>query len=98
MPGHGDPSLSIDDWLHRRTEGLAYIYALRESIATGIPFDEASLWERYKFPRLQKKFHLANIALMTREYEQGLWHWDPDFSFEQLKETTSAEDQLCEPE
>lgn len=79
VPGHGDPALNINDWLKRRTESQAYLFALRESIATGVPFDEASLWARYKFPRLQRKYHLDNIALMTREYEQGLWKWDPDF-------------------
>lgn len=78
VPGHGDPALSISDWLRRRTEHLAYIYALRESIATGIPFDDDSLWSRYRFPRLQQKFHTDNITLMTREYEQGLWQWNPD--------------------
>jgi hydroxyacylglutathione hydrolase len=93
VPGHGDPALSIDAWLHRRTESLAYIYALRESIATGVPFDEASLWDRYQFPRLQQKYHLDNIALITREYEQGLWLWDPEFSFEQLSETQSGDKQ-----
>ncbi|MBL7825911.1 MAG: MBL fold metallo-hydrolase [Saprospiraceae bacterium] len=86
VPGHGTPALTINEWLHRRTESLAYIYALRESIATGIPFDETSLWDRYDFPRAQHKFHLENVALMTREYEQGLWSWDPDFSFTDLKE------------
>lgn len=80
VPGHGNPALNINDWLHRRTESLAYIYALRESIATGIPFDEATLWARYRFPRLQQKYHADNAALMTREYEQGLWAWDPDFT------------------
>lgn len=98
VPGHGDPALSINDWLHRRTESLAYIYALRESIATGIPFDETSLWERYDFPRLQQKYHADNVALMTREYEQGLWHWDPDFSFDQLKESYPPENQTFESE
>ncbi len=78
IPGHGDPALSISDWLRRRTEGLAYIYALRESIATGVPFDDDSLWARYDFPRLQAKFHADNITLMTREFEQGLWAWEPD--------------------
>ena len=87
VPGHGDPALTIDEWLRRRTEGLAYIYALRESISTNIPFDEESLWSRFRFPLLQRKYHLANVALMRREYEQGLWTWDPDFSFEELIET-----------
>jgi len=79
VPGHGDPALNISDWLHRRTEAQAYLYALRESIATGVPFAEESLWDRYAFPRLQRKYHLDNVTLMTREYEQGLWTWDPDF-------------------
>ena len=77
IPGHGDPALTIGDWLRRRTESLAYIYAVRESIAAGAIFDEAALWARYKYPRLQRKYHLDNVALMTREYEQGLWVWDP---------------------
>jgi glyoxylase-like metal-dependent hydrolase (beta-lactamase superfamily II) len=82
VPGHGDPALSINDWLQRRTESLAYIVALRESIATGIPFDESSLWTRYRYPRLQHKFHTDNVALMTREFEKGLWKWDPDAPFD----------------
>jgi glyoxylase-like metal-dependent hydrolase (beta-lactamase superfamily II) len=80
IPGHGQPALSINDWLQRRTEAQAYLFALRESIATNVPFDETSLWERYKFPRLQRKYHMDNLALMTREYQEGLWQWDPDFT------------------
>lgn len=76
VPGHGAPALSIADWLERRTEHLSYIYAVRESIATGVPFDEVSLWERYRYPRLQKKFHEDNLALVRREFEQGLWEWN----------------------
>ncbi|MCY7329509.1 MAG: MBL fold metallo-hydrolase [Saprospiraceae bacterium] len=87
VPGHGDPALTINEWLRRRTEGLAYIYALRESISTGIPFDESSLWSRFRYPLLQRQYHLDNVALMTREFEAGLWTWDPDFSFEELIET-----------
>ena len=78
IPGHGDPALTITDWLRRRTESLAYIYALRESIATGIAFDTDSLWSRYHFPRQQIKDHEANLALLRREFEEGLWSWDPD--------------------
>lgn len=81
VPGHGDPALSIADWLQRRTEGLAYIYALRESIATGVPFDVDSLWSRYQFPKIQLKYHEENVALMRREFEEGLWKWNPDYPF-----------------
>jgi hydroxyacylglutathione hydrolase len=80
VPGHGTPSLGINDWLRRRTESLAYIYAVRESIATGVPIDEESLWARYHFPLIQGQFHQANVALMRLEYEQGLWQWDADMS------------------
>lgn len=77
VPGHGVPSLSLNDWLRRRTESLAYIYALRESIATDVLFDEDSLWSRYHFPRVQREYHLKNVELMRQEYELGLWEWDP---------------------
>ncbi len=80
----GAPAQSIADWLQRRTESLAYIYALRESIATDVPFDTDSLWNRYQFPRTQLKYHEDNLALMRREYGQGLWKWDPDRVFEVL--------------
>lgn len=93
IPGHGDPALSINDWLHRRTESLAYIYALRESIATGVQFDEASLWSRYRYPRLQQKYHAENIALMTREYEEGLWTWEPDVFMGMMESSPIEENQ-----
>ena len=78
IPGHGPPALSINDWLRRRIDSLGYIYALRESIATGVPFDESSLWTRYDFPRLQAQYHRDNLALMQKEYEAGLWKWNPE--------------------
>lgn len=78
IPGHGDPALTITDWLKRRTDSLAYIYALRESIAMGTPFDTEGLLAKYPFPRQQRKDHEANEALMRQEFEQGLWTWDPD--------------------
>jgi hydroxyacylglutathione hydrolase len=80
VPGHGDPALSIHDWLRRRIESLAYIYALRESIATGIPFDDSSLWQRYHFPRMQAVYHTENVALLRREYAAGRWAWSPEMS------------------
>ncbi len=102
VPGHGDPALTINDWLHRRTESLAYIYALRESIASGIPFDESSLWTRYRYPKLQSKFHTDNLELMKREYEAGLWVWDPeilkDVFAETAVETTSGSSEESEEE
>lgn len=98
VPGHGDPALSIADWLHRRTESLAYIYALRESIATGVPFDVDSLWSRYQFPKIQLKYHEDNVALMRREFEQGLWKWNPDFPFEHFIQEQPAQAEKEEEE
>ncbi len=77
IPGHGSPALSINDWLKRRTESLTYLYALRESIHTDVPFDETSLWQLYHFPRYQRQCHLDNLEVMRKEYEQELWTWDP---------------------
>lgn len=82
IPGHGTPALGLNDWLNRRIESLAYIYAIRESIATGIPFDENSLWSRYRYQRLQQEYHVKNVELMKREFEAGAWTWDPSFSLE----------------
>jgi hydroxyacylglutathione hydrolase len=94
VPGHGDPALNINDWLNRRTESLSYIYAVRESIATGVELDETYLWTRYRYPRLQTEYHLKNIALMRNEYEQGLWTWDPDQAFEiQMQEPGTEGDE-----
>jgi hydroxyacylglutathione hydrolase len=91
IPGHGSPSLTMQDWLHRRIESLAYIYALRESIATGIPFDESSLWEKYYYPRLQLKYHRDNVALITKEYENGEWKYDPSLYNEKQGEKNENE-------
>jgi hydroxyacylglutathione hydrolase len=67
IPGHGDLSLSIHDWMTRRTNGLEYIYEMRESVRTGKPFDVENLWKTYRFGRLQQKYHLKNLELMHRE-------------------------------
>ena len=70
IPGHGDLAMSIQEWLARRNDGLAYIHALRESVRTGKPFNEKWLWEKYRFPRLQQKFHEDNLALVRREFDE----------------------------
>ncbi len=82
VPGHGLPALHLNEWLKRRIEALAYIYSARESIATGLPFEEALLWDRYRFPKVQLQFHKNNMALLQQEYEQGVWTWDQELSKE----------------
>ena len=84
VPGHGEPALSINEWLQRRTESLVYLYAIRESIVTGVPLDENSLWRRYRYHKFQHETHRQNVARMTKEYEDGLWTWDPVLRKEDL--------------
>ncbi|MDX2134866.1 MAG: MBL fold metallo-hydrolase [Saprospiraceae bacterium] len=78
VPGHGSMVFDMDGWMNRQQQGLAYLYALRESISTGVPFDEDSLWSRYPNQRGLQHYHHDNMALMRREYEQGLWTWNPE--------------------
>jgi hydroxyacylglutathione hydrolase len=94
VPGHGHPSLAINDWLRRRTESLAYIYGLRESIATGKPFDEDFLWKRYRFQRRQQEFHAQNIELLTREYHEGLWEWDDSYALDPVAPPPDTEESV----
>ncbi|MFZ4635675.1 MAG: MBL fold metallo-hydrolase [Saprospiraceae bacterium] len=78
VPGHGSMTFDMESWMNRQQEGLAYIYALRESISTGVPLDEESIWSRYPMHQSLKPYHDENLALMRREFEQGLWTWDPE--------------------
>lgn len=97
IPGHGTPALTINDWLRRRTESLTYLFAIRESISTDVPFDETSLWQRYRFPLYQRQCHNDNLALMRKEFDQGLWSWDPamhlDFDLPLSSHKGSGEDE-----
>jgi hypothetical protein len=48
---------------------------------------------------MQQKYHADNVALMTREFEQGLWAWDPEFSFQMLEDSPiEANQQITEDE
>jgi hydroxyacylglutathione hydrolase len=81
IPGHGEPSIGQNDWFRRRSDALAYIYALRESVATQTPFDESSLWTKYKYPISQREYHLRNVARLEQEFADGEWEWDQDRSY-----------------
>ena len=70
IPGHGDLAMTIQEWLNRRNDGLAYIHELHESVRLKKPFDEEKLWEKFHFKRLQKKYHDNNLKLVQREFEE----------------------------
>jgi len=67
ISGHGDCTSQLDEIKKRRDESIQYIQTLRKSIQTNKPFNEATLWEKYAFPLLQKKYHQANIDLIKKE-------------------------------
>jgi len=67
IPGHGDCTSNQAEMLQRRADSMNYIQNIRKSIQENRPFDETKLWEKYKFPLLQKKFHLDNIELIKKE-------------------------------
>lgn len=67
IPGHGTVATSSVEILKRKQDALNYIHELRDSIKTGKHFDLDNLWKYYKFPRIMKKFHLANVELMKKE-------------------------------
>jgi hydroxyacylglutathione hydrolase len=78
VPGHGSMAFDLNTWVRRQQMGLAYIYAMRESISTGLPFDTEGLFERYPRRHALEAYHRANEDLMRREYEAGMWVWEPD--------------------
>ncbi len=94
VPGHGAPALNMNEWLKRRTDGLSYLYMARESIATQQPFDESWLWTKYDFPISQSAFHKANMELMQKEFDQGLWTWDAQLMAEILQQGNLNEESL----
>ena len=69
--GHGDAATSQNELLERRDSALEYIKTLRKHIAEGSIFDTQQLWEKYKFPRLMRKFHASNVELMQKELEES---------------------------
>ncbi|MFT4761195.1 MAG: hydroxyacylglutathione hydrolase [Paraglaciecola sp.] len=67
IPGHGTVATSNAEILKRKQDALKYIHELRDSVKMGKHFDLDNLWRYYKFPRIMKKFHAANIELMQKE-------------------------------
>ncbi|MCB0522158.1 MAG: MBL fold metallo-hydrolase [Lewinellaceae bacterium] len=71
VPGHGDVATDQEEILHRTQSALDYLRQLRQHVERGDPFDLKKLWEQYHFPRVMKKFHEGNMALLTKEFQSG---------------------------
>ena len=67
VPGHGSVAESPQEVHHRLAESRAYLDELEAHVRTGAPFDEERLFRRYRFPRLMRRFHAANVDLVRRE-------------------------------
>lgn len=68
ITGHGDFTRSKDEMCRRIGESRSYLDQLEVSVRSGFPFDLDSLFDRYQFPGIMKKFHEGNVALMKKEF------------------------------
>ncbi len=67
IPGHGKPAHQTLEALSRLQQARAYIHQLKDSVRTGIPFDEEVLLKQFPFPLIQRAFHRKNLALIRKE-------------------------------
>lgn len=72
VTGHGDVALTQEEIAERAKASLAYIKELRQSILANTFFDFDMLMKHYSFPKIMKKFHDANVALLRKEVLNGL--------------------------
>ena len=69
IPGHGDATSEKDEIQRRKRDNLEYIKTLRDDLREGKDFDLESLFEKYRFPKIMRKFHEGNVALIKKETE-----------------------------
>jgi glyoxylase-like metal-dependent hydrolase (beta-lactamase superfamily II) len=67
VPGHGEVAAQRLEMQRRRQEAIDYLRRLEQSVAGGPAFPEEQLWQRYRFPRLQRRYHQANVELVRKE-------------------------------
>jgi hydroxyacylglutathione hydrolase len=67
IPGHGTTTTDTDEIYQRLSTSRRYITDLRHHVLTGTDFDTAALLKQYRFPVIQRKFHVANIRLLQQE-------------------------------
>jgi glyoxylase-like metal-dependent hydrolase (beta-lactamase superfamily II) len=69
VSGHGAPTTEKLAILQRQKDAFEYIDAVRESIRDNLffDFDAYIQYKNYRFPRIMRKFHEANLSLMRGE-------------------------------
>lgn len=67
VAGHGPVFTDPKMMLKELKKDEHYIYTIRDATDKEALFDEDWLWKQYKFPLLQKQFHLDNIKLIKKE-------------------------------
>jgi hydroxyacylglutathione hydrolase len=69
VSGHGAPTTDKVEILKRKKDAFEYIEAVRESIKDNLFFDfEAYIaYKNYRFPRIMRRFHEANLNLIRGE-------------------------------
>ncbi len=69
ISGHGAPTADKVEILSRKKDAHEYIDAVRESIKDNLffDFDAYIAYKNYRFPRIMRRFHEANLNLMRGE-------------------------------
>jgi hydroxyacylglutathione hydrolase len=72
ISGHGAPTSDKAEILKRKKDAHEYIDAVRESIKDNLffDFDAYIAYKNYRFPRIMRRFHEANLNLMRSEIFQ----------------------------
>ncbi len=69
VSGHGAPTADKSEILKRQKDAFEYIDAVRESIKDNLffDFDAYIAYKNYRFPRIMRRFHEANLNLIRSE-------------------------------
>jgi hydroxyacylglutathione hydrolase len=69
VSGHGAPTVDKSEILKRQKDAFEYIDAVRESIKDNLffDFDAYIAYKNYRFPRIMRRFHEANLNLIRGE-------------------------------
>lgn len=64
ITGHGDAADNQEEMQRRLSDSRSYLDTLEASVKNQRPFDTASLFRRYGFPKVMGDFHAGNVRLM----------------------------------